>query len=59
MEAFAPAFVVHVAAVIAAECLDVTKGYLGGIANAGHEGNVLVAVGALDYRPPANVAVER
>lgn len=59
VEAFAPAFVVHVAAVIAAECLDITKGYLGGRANAGPGGNIFVAVGALNVRPPSTNAVER
>jgi hypothetical protein len=50
VEAFAPAFVVQVAAVVAAECLVVEKGLLGGIARAGEGGNVLVAVGGLGYR---------
>lgn len=52
IEAFSPAFIAHVAAVVAAECLDITKGYLGGIAKAGDEGRVLVAVGAKKFRPP-------
>jgi len=59
VEAFAPAFVVQVAAVIAADCLDITTGYLGGIANAGPGGNVLVAVGALNYQSPSTNAADR
>ncbi len=35
---------------VAAECLVVEKGLLGGIARAGEGGNVHVAVGGLGYR---------
>lgn len=56
-EAFAPAWVAYVAVYVAAQCVDIDKGYLGGIARAGDEGKVLVAVGAKDHIPPGLAAV--
>lgn len=52
VEAFAPAFVAHVAAVLAAECLDITKGCLGGTASAGPSGDIFVGLGENGLLPP-------
>lgn len=51
VEAFAPAYVAYVAVYVQAECGDVDKGLLGGIARAGERGEVLVAVGARGFEP--------